>query len=368
MNFIEMARCRRGDSKSDATAVRMAESRGSFGFGGRSIAHPTRDRAGARPAMRSRARDVLYPPSLPITLPMKFAATFLLLAVTVPSLLAASGAENAPGFPANTRQIADALSYRQGEIVLGSSLAKVNVPADFRYLGPDDAQTVLTKIWGNPPTDSKPLGMLLRADANPSEPNTWAVIIHYEESGYVKDDDAHEINYTELLKQIQAGAKEENRMRAKQGYPAVDIVGWAAPPRYDAAAKKLYWAKEVRFAGEAENTLNYNIRMLGRRGVLVLTAVASIAQLGEIEKATPAILSMVEFQPGNRYADFNPATDKTATYGLAALVAGGVLAKGGFFKMLFAGALAAKKLVIVGLIGLAALVKKLYFAKKEPLA
>jgi len=36
--------------------------------------------------------------------------------------------------------------------------------------------------------------------------------------------------------------------------------------------------------------------MLGRRGVLVLDAVASMNQLGEIEKQTPQILSMVEFQ------------------------------------------------------------------------
>ena len=71
-------------------------------------------------------------------------------------------------------------------------------------------------------------------------------------------------------------------------------------------------------------------------------------RLNEIEQATPAILQMVDFQQGHRYTDFNPSTDKVATYGLAALIAGGVLAKAGFFKLLIAGALAAKKFVIVG--------------------
>jgi uncharacterized membrane-anchored protein len=63
-------------------------------------------------------------------------------------------------------------------------------------------------------------------------------------------------------------------------------------------------------------------------------------------------------------ADFDGKTDKVAAYGLAALVAGGVAAKAGFFKALWIGLLAAKKLIIVGAIGLFALVKRI-FGKKE---
>jgi uncharacterized membrane-anchored protein len=54
--------------------------------------------------------------------------------------------------------------------------------------------------------------------------------------------------------------------------------------------------------------LNYNIRILGRRGVLVLNSVAGMSQLPKIERSTSAILSAVEFHSGNRYADFNPAS------------------------------------------------------------
>src|SRR5205814_4303057 len=121
-----------------------------------------------------------------------------------------------------------------------------------------------------------------------------------------------------------------------QGYAAMELIGWAAPPRYDKAAHKLYWAKELKFSGETGNTLNYNIRVLGRRGVLVLNAVAAMLQLPEIEKNTPKILAAIDFNPGNRYADFSEASgDKVASYGIAALVAGGVAAKLGLFKGLW---------------------------------
>ena len=60
-------------------------------------------------------------------------------------------------------------------------------------------------------------------------------------------------------------------------------------------------------------------------------------------------------------------TDKIATYGLAALVAGGVLAKTGLLKGLLVGILAFKKVIVVGVVAAIAFVKKL-FAKRPPTA
>jgi hypothetical protein len=87
----------------------------------------------------------------------------------------------------------------------------------------------------------------------------------------------------------------------------------------------------------------------------LLNEVAAISQLPQIERATPGILSAIEFSPGHRYGDFNPASDKVATYGLTALVAGGVAAKLGLFKGLWIAILAAKKFIIIGIAALAAL-------------
>ena len=74
--------------------------------------------------------------------------------------------------------------------------------------------------------------------------------------------------------------------------------------------------------------------MLGRKGVLVLNFIANMDQLPTIEQNLPAVLAMTEFNPGNRYADFNPELDKVAAYGLGALIAGKVAAKAGLFAML----------------------------------
>lgn len=261
---------------------------------------------------------------------------------------------------AEAQKLADGLHYQQGEVTLGGGVAKIKLPDNFRYLNPADSRTVLSRIWGNPDSGQPPLGMLIPTGMSPMSDDPWAVIITYEEDGYVKDDDAAKINYDDLLKKMKEGTLEASKERIKQGYPGIELVGWATPPRYDAATHKMYWAKELRFADSPETTLNYNIRVLGRRGVLVLNAVAATTRLAEIEKETPAILSMVDFQEGHRYVDFKPGTDKVATYGLAGLVAGGLLAKAGFFKVLFAGILALKKFVIVAIIAVVGAVKKLF--------
>lgn len=255
--------------------------------------------------------------------------------------------------------MAATLKPRQGQIVLGSNLATLTVPDGFGFLDGKQSATLLDRIWGNPPGEP-PLGMLIPKGFDPFGDHSWAVTIRFEDEGYVKDDDAEKINYADLLKQMQEGAKSASEARVKQGYSPVALVGWATPPRYDKASKKLYWAKELKFGGTSENTLNYNIRILGRRGYLVLNAIGSMAELPAIEKVTPQILSMVEFNQGNRYGDFVASTDKVATYGIAGLVAGGIAAKLGLFKGLWVLLLGAKKLVIVLGVGAVALVGKLF--------
>lgn len=295
---------------------------------------------------------------------MKLKLTILLLA----GLLAAFvvRAQDTTPLPEETIKLLKGLKYQQGEIDLRGGLAKLTVPKEFNFLGPDDAETVLVKLWGNPPSSEKPLGLLIPAGLTPMSSNAWVVTIDYDEDGYVKDDDAGKINYDDLLKQMKESLAENNKVRQEKGYPAITLIGWAAPPHYDAESHKLYWAKQLNFEGEKQDTLNYNIRMLGRKGVLELNAIASINQLPEIDAQTPQILGMVDFKEGSRYADFDPKVDKVAKYGIATLVAGGALAaaaKFGLLKGLWIFILAAKKFIIIGVIAVVAFVKK--FFKRE---
>jgi uncharacterized membrane-anchored protein len=283
------------------------------------------------------------------------------------ALLFSAGAQDNQLTDAQIKQLAQSLHYQQGQIKIKDGLATFNVPTNFNYLDAQDAKTVLVKLWGNPPSQVEDtLGLLMPSNLTPLDPNCWAVIISYANDGYVKDDDAGKINYDDLMKKMQADIHANNKARTDKGYPAMELVGWATPPHYDAATHKLYWAKELKIDGAGENTLNYDVRILGRHGVLVLTAIAGMTQLPEIEKQTPGILSMVNFDQGNRYADFDPKVDKVATYGIAALVAGGIAAKLGFFKLLLAAILAAKKFVIIAFVAIAAWFRKIFGREKTP--
>lgn len=240
------------------------------------------------------------------------------------------------------------LKPQTGEITLPNGVATLNVPESFYYLSPEDSKTVLEDIWGNPPSELTQ-GMLFPQGVTPFDETSWGVTIEYVEEGYVDDSDAADIDYNDLLKSMQKDTAESNEWRESEGYPTIALVGWAKPPYYDSNTQKLYWAKELQFNDNPEHTLNYNIRLLGRKGYLLMNFIASMEQLPEIENNLDTILAMSTFNEGNRYADFNPDIDEVAAYGLGALVAGKVIAKTGF---LAAAILLLKKFGVFILIGI----------------
>lgn len=243
------------------------------------------------------------------------------------------------------------LHYQKGAIELPGGLIRLNVPDSFRYLNPGDSSRVLEDAWGNPP-GGETLGMLFPADVGPLDEGSWGIIITYSDDGHVSDEDADSIDYTELLSDMKDEVKESNQERKQQGYETVDLVGWAKTPHYDKTSRKFYWAKELHFGSDDLNTLNYNIRILGREGVLVLNAVAGMDQLAEIDQKIPDILAFTNFTPGNRYEDFNESTDKVAAYGLAALVAGAAAKKLGLLAVIAAFLVKSWKLIMIGLAAL----------------
>lgn len=271
----------------------------------------------------------------------------------------AAPAADAPATPENNFDPAafDAsLRYQHGKIALPNGKAELNLGDRFRYLSPEDTDRLLVEGWGNPKGGAS-LGMILPADISPMSADGWGVIVEYEDSGHVKDGDAKEINYDELLADMQQGTKDSSAERVKAGYGAIELVGWASKPYYDEAGRRLHWAKELKFDGDKENTLNYNIRVLGREGVLILNAIANMEQFGAIKPELEQVVKVAEFTPGNRYSDFNEVTDRVSEYGLAALVAGGVAAKAGWFAPIL---LFLKKFAIFIVLGIGWLGKKLW--------
>ncbi len=289
----------------------------------------------------------------------KLIAAFLWLA------LAFTAPAHADAPPMNQDAFLASLTFQHGDIVLPGKIATLTLPSTFRYLPPADAERVLVEAWGNPPGTAT-LGMVLPADISPLSEQGWGVIVTYEKDGHVKDDDAGSIKYDELLKDMKEGTLAANPARKEKGYPSMTLVGWAEPPSYDKASHKLYWARELRSEGARQSSLNYNIRVLGREGVLVLNAVAGMDQIAQVKAEMKYVTAFTEFTSGNRYADFDARTDKVAEYGIAALVAGGVAAKLGLFGKLFALLLAFKKLIFVGVAAFGAGLFKLFRREKAP--
>lgn len=240
--------------------------------------------------------------------------------------------------------------YQTGTVEIGDGLATLALPSSLRYLDPQQTERLLVEGWGNP-DGAGTLGMIVPADGSPLSGDGWGVVIFFEEDGWVSDEEADAIDYDALLAEMQAGTEADNEDRVAQGYERVELVGWAEHPRYEQESHKLFWAKELAFEGSPGHTLNYNVRVLGRRGVLVLNAVAGMDQLELIRGAMPDLIAASDFNPGLRYADYQPGTDQVAAYGLAALVAGGVAAKSGLLTKLFALVLAGKKIVVPALVG-----------------
>lgn len=280
---------------------------------------------------------------------------------------AAGAADTAGDAPKITAaQFLATLTFREGKIKLPGDIATLDLPSSFRYLDHADTGKLLTEGWGNPPgAGAQTLGMIVPTAVNPLSAEGWGVVITYDKDGHVKDDDADTINYADLLKDMQEGMAENNKARQEQGYPAMSLVRWAEQPSYDKAQHKLYWAKELHTDGTNENGLNYNIRVLGREGVLVLNAVAGMEQIANVKREMKNVTAFTEFTPGHRYTDFNAATDKVAEYGLAALVAGGIATKLGFFGKLLALLLAFKKFILIGLAASAGWIYKLFGRNKE---
>lgn len=218
-----------------------------------------------------------------------------------------------------------ALERRNGEIKIARANVTLNVPDGYYFLDVADSRKVLEDAWGNPP-DTQVDGMLFPAGMSPLDEESWGVVLHYEDTGYVSDEDAASVDYDMLIDTMRDGEAAENAERNKAGFPAITLIGWAAEPRYDASTHKLYWAKELAFEGSPTHTLNYDMRVLGRRGVLSLNFIADISQVAEIERAGPGILSVPHFDAGSRYEDFNAATDQKADYGVTGLIAGGAAA------------------------------------------
>ena len=293
--------------------------------------------------------------------------TALLAAFALTALLpAAAPAQDDDGEELSPEQIeelrlADPIPGRTGDVALPPAHATLRVPAGYRFVDAEGARHMLVDYWDNPEDVAKGvLGMLVSEDCKGFVDVETAYFFEYHDVGYVPDKDAASLDFAKVLREMQREAKAD---RSRPAPFRAELVGWAIPPRYDAERKVLSWGRHLSFgdpSGETKDVLNFDMRILGRRGILNVNAVADLDAADEVSAAREGIVGAVTFDPGYAYADFDPATDGKSDWSLGALVAGGVLAaKTGLLAKIGLLLLKAWKLVLVAAVAIGALFRRI---------
>ena len=228
-------------------------------------------------------------------------------------------------------EIEQSLVYIKGAVVLDSGNAVLTVPPSFKFLNRAQSIFVMTKIFNNP-IDNSLLGMLVPKNKGILDQNGWVFTINFEALGYVDDSDANEINYSEILSVLKKQVTDENKARQSKGYNTNELIAWASVPFYDHNKKVLHVAKEVRFGKDKFNTLNYTLKIFGRKGIYALNAIANMNQLKEVESLINEVVESIQFLKGNKYVDYQKGIDNSSSYNIGSLITGQLVNESSILK------------------------------------
>jgi len=265
---------------------------------------------------------------------------------------ASPGAEKADGSPT-------AINWQTGPGVANlKQTAEIKLPSGYRFADGKETQRLFKA--GGEPVSGHEMGMLL------PERGGWSVVFEFSDSGYIKDDDKDKLDPEKLLKAIIKGNDYGNEERKKMGVPPLNIIGWEQKPVYDPATHNLEWA--IRAESGDRPIINYNTRLLGRKGVMEVILIVKPDALADALPTFKELLKDYSFKSGESYAEFRQG-DKLAKYGLAALITGGavaVAAKTGLLTAILLIFKKAWKLVVIGAVAVVSFFKRLILGKARP--
>lgn len=231
------------------------------------------------------------------------------------------------------------------------NVAQITVPEGYSFI---DGPTLrkLMEAMGQPEREG------LMGSMGPTNAD-WSVMFYYDDSGYIKDAEKEKLDADKLLQSYREGTEEANKYRKKSGMPPIQVTGWEVPPRYNPESHNLEWA--IRGNCEGEEILNYDTRLLGRKGVMSVKLIVAPKEFAGTLPAFTNLMASYKFNAGESYAEYKPG-DKIAKYGLGALVVGGAAvgaAKLGLFAWIAVFFKKAWKLIIVAVVAVASLFKKI---------
>lgn len=185
--------------------------------------------------------------------------------------------------------------------------ADIQVPQGYRWANADDAKALLQSA--NNPVPNDLIGLIA------SDSTKWWAILEFNPNGYVKGADTAQIDAKTVLKEIQTVG---NDQRAQEGAAQISSLNWQTQPVYDQNSHSLTWS--VQIETPSMKAVNQSVALLGRGGVLLITAV----QPNPAPDTTSLnqIAGNIAFKPGQRYTDYQNG-DKIAQVDLVDLIVGG---------------------------------------------
>lgn len=244
----------------------------------------------------------------------------------------------------------ESVRWQEGPSIANlGSIAELRVPAGYVFAGGNDTRIIMEAIQN--PTSGDELGFIAPAGLE------WFVVYEFDDVGYIRDDEKNSLDADAMLESIKKGTEAGNAERRRRGWPTMTVLGWEQKPRYNETTHNLEWA--IRATSEGNLVVNYNTRLLGRGGVMVVTLVCDPEALSQTLPPFKNVLAGYQFSKGHKYAEFRQG-DKMAQYGLSALVVGGATAvavKTGAAKWLW-------KLLVVVFVAIGGFFKKLFSGKK----
>ncbi|MCI0354172.1 MAG: DUF2167 domain-containing protein [Acidobacteria bacterium] len=238
----------------------------------------------------------------------------------------------------------------EGEL---GEVAKIKIPEGYRFTGKAGTQKFMDLTQN--PASGRELGIIV--PATEGNEDFWFIIFEFDDIGYVKDDEKDELDADAILGSIREGTKAANEVRKERGWATMEVVGWQKSPFYDLRTNNLTWAIRGRSSDSQGESVNYSVRLLGRRGAMSADLVMSPQQAGAVVPQYETLVSGFSYNSGQTYADFKSG-DKLAAYGLTALIAGGagaVALKTGFLQKFW-------KLIVAAFVALAAAMRKIFQA------
>ena len=243
-------------------------------------------------------------------------------------------------------------------------MAEIKIPEGYVFLAKDDMKEFMEKSHNL--YSGQELGVLV----DPNKSSGFLAFFFFDDIGYIQDAAKEKLDPDAMWKEMLDNEKSANEERRKNGWEEIHMVKWAEIPQYNAQTQRLEWAQILEAKGH--QFVNYNTRILGRKGVMRVTVVP---QSHEWETVLPVFNTAIggfAFNTGNRYAEWVKG-DKVAEIGLAALVVGGagaLAAKTGLLGKLWAviALVVAKgiKLIVVAAVAVGAFFKKLFGGGKGP--